>query len=300
MSATKKSSTPAPRSKVATFAARLLSTVLLWGVIASALLWGPPWVIFAVAVFFGVGTVAEYVAMALPKDRARQILLTLGSFFCLALLSWLLLPSTEGISSDRVSSYTLGGTALMIFVGLFPSLLRTPSETEFKHLTRYVFGLLWITFLYSFILRLYAMDGPENGGIVRLLFLIAVAKFTDMGAYLTGTLIGRNKMIPHVSPGKTWEGFGGALVFAIGIAVGLVLLFPDKLAPLTPATAAVAGFVIALLAVIGDLAESVVKRVCEVKDSGNWLPGIGGILDLVDSLLFAAPALWLYLLWLSS
>jgi len=263
-------------------------------------LWGPPWIILTVAVLFGAGTIAEYAVMALPKDRPRQVLLTLGSILFLAVLSWLLLRPEEGAHSEWIARFSLGGSALMIFVGFLPSLLRTPSEAEFTQLVRFAFGFFWITFLYAFILRLYAMDGPEGGGIVRLLFLIAVAKFTDMGAYLTGTLIGKNKMIPHVSPGKTWEGFGGALVFAIGIAVGLVFLFPEKLAPLTPATGALIGLVIALLAVVGDLAESVVKRVCGVKDSGHWLPGIGGILDLVDSLLFAAPALWLYLLWLSA
>src|SRR5690606_1770266 len=105
------------------------------------------------------------------------------------------------------------------------------------------------------------------------------------------SLIGRNKMIPHVSPGKTWEGFGGALVFAQLAACGLYALFPAGLALLGGWSHVVTlGFLLALLAVVGDLAESVVKRSLGVKDSGNMLPGIGGALDLIDSLCFTAPA----------
>ncbi len=136
-------------------------------------------------------------------------------------------------------------------------------------------------------------------GAFVLLWLLAVTKFTDMGAYITGSLFGKHKMIPHISPGKTWEGFFGAILFAQLAACGIYALIPEKLSALDSWRHVIAlGFLLALLAVIGDLAESVVKRSLHAKDSGNMLPGIGGGLDLIDSICFTAPALYFYLVWL--
>ena len=116
-----------------------------------------------------------------------------------------------------------------------------------------------------------------------------------MGAYLTGSLIGKHQLVPHISPKKTWEGFFGALAFSIGGGCGLVALLPQKLALIGYHHAIVLGLVLGLAAVIGDLAESLIKRSCGVKDSGRFLPGIGGALDLIDSILFTAPLLYFYM-----
>jgi phosphatidate cytidylyltransferase len=162
-------------------------------------------------------------------------------------------------------------------------------------------GFLYIAFLFNFAARI-SFGLPGEGavpGAFVLLWLLAVTKFTDMGAYITGSLIGKHKMIPHISPGKTWEGFGGALFFAQLAACGLYALLPDQLAALHSWPHVVAlGFLLAILAVVGDLAESVVKRSLQAKDSGNMLPGIGGGLDLIDSICFTAPALYFYLVWI--
>jgi phosphatidate cytidylyltransferase len=132
-------------------------------------------------------------------------------------------------------------------------------------------------------------------GQFYVLYLVAITKFSDMGAYLTGSLIGRHQMIPHISPKKTWEGFFGALVFSLLASWGMFKLMPGNLAALNWTHATVLGLLLGFAAVIGDLAESIVKRSTGVKDSGNLLPGIGGALDLVDSLLFTAPLLFFYL-----
>jgi phosphatidate cytidylyltransferase len=149
-------------------------------------------------------------------------------------------------------------------------------------------------------------NGEVPGGML-LLWLLAVTKFTDMGAYITGSLIGRHKMIPHVSPGKTWEGFGGAIFFALLAGCGLYALCKDDMPGFATGLHVLGGWghvivlsiVLCLLAVVGDLAESVVKRSLGAKDSGNMLPGIGGSLDLIDSLCFTAPALYFYLKWMT-
>jgi phosphatidate cytidylyltransferase len=125
--------------------------------------------------------------------------------------------------------------------------------------------------------------------------LIAVTKFSDMGAYLTGSAIGRHLMSPQISAKKTWEGFFGALGFALLCSLALFKLMPGHLSMLNWTHASVLGLLLGFGAVIGDLAESIVKRSTGVKDSGNLLPGIGGALDLIDSLLFTAPLLFFYL-----
>ena len=103
-------------------------------------------------------------------------------------------------------------------------------------------------------------------------------------------------MIPHISPGKTWQGLGGGFLFALIAGCGLFALLPEDLAVLGSWPTVIAlSLVLGALAVVGDLAESVLKRSIGVKDSGNTLPGIGGMLDLIDSLCFTAPALYFFL-----
>jgi phosphatidate cytidylyltransferase len=161
-----------------------------------------------------------------------------------------------------------------------------------------VLGFVYIAYMFSFVGRI-AFALPGNGtvpGAYVLIWLLAVTKFTDMGAYITGSLIGKHKMIPKVSPAKTWEGFAGALFFAQLAACGLYWLMPEQLNELHSwKHVIILGFLLAILAVIGDLAESVVKRSLNAKDSGKMLPGIGGGLDLIDSICFTAPALWFYI-----
>jgi phosphatidate cytidylyltransferase len=102
-------------------------------------------------------------------------------------------------------------------------------------------------------------------------------------------------MTPHISAKKTWEGFFGALVFALLCSLILFKLMPGHLSALTWTHATILGLLLGFGAIVGDLAESIIKRSTDVKDSGNLLPGIGGALDLLDSLLFTAPLLFFYL-----
>ena len=162
-----------------------------------------------------------------------------------------------------------------------------------------LFGLLYVLWLFNFITKIvYVTPRSPTGAVTGqfyCLYLIAVTKFSDMGAYLTGSLIGRHQLIPHISPKKTWEGFFGALAFSLFASLGLFRLMPGHLSLLNWTHAIILGLLLGFAAVIGDLAESIIKRSTGVKDSGNMLPGIGGALDLIDSLLFTAPLLFFYL-----
>src|SRR6266705_983320 len=162
-----------------------------------------------------------------------------------------------------------------------------------------LFGLLYVLWLYNFITKIVYLTPRSSTGVVTgqfyVLYLIAVTKFADMGAYLTGSAIGRHLMTPHISAKKTWEGFFGALIFALFCSLILFKLMPGHLSALTWAHATILGLLLGFGAIVGDLAESIIKRSTDVKDSGNLLPGIGGALDLLDSLLFTAPLMFFYL-----
>ena len=144
-----------------------------------------------------------------------------------------------------------------------------------------MFTLLWIPFLASFfILMEQAHDGWQ-----RVYIVIFAVTGNDTGALISGMLFGKHKMSPRVSPNKTWEGFAGGLVLGTVAAAVLAYFILDG----AWITGALVGLAAALAAVVGDLAESAIKRDISVKDMSSFLPGHGGILDRIDSMLVAAP-----------
>ncbi len=168
-------------------------------------------------------------------------------------------------------------------------------------------SILYVGGLLGFLIQLRLLSVAGNtsrGGLLAMLSMIVVVKMTDIGAYTAGRLWGRHKMAPTLSPGKTWEGIAGGLVFALagaflamgplasslGIAIG-------HEGPLHNAQVFLYAMVVGCAGIVGDLAESLLKRDAGVKDSSAWLPGFGGVLDLLDSLLVAAPAA--YFCWIS-
>ncbi|MDQ4095394.1 MAG: phosphatidate cytidylyltransferase [Actinomycetota bacterium] len=132
----------------------------------------------------------------------------------------------------------------------------------------------------------------DPGGLNLLIAFVLTVAAGDIGAYFVGTAFGRHKIAPSISPGKSWEGFVGGVLgsLAFGLLVGNVL---DELTLLDGvAIGAISGFI----SPVGDLVESLVKREIGIKDSGRILPGHGGFLDRLDAIIFAAPAVYLYLL----
>jgi phosphatidate cytidylyltransferase len=124
-------------------------------------------------------------------------------------------------------------------------------------------------------------------GIPALVLVLAAVKGTDIGAYFTGSMIGRHKLIPWLSPGKTWEGLAGGVAAAAIVAMALNAAMAIGLAV---GAAALTGVALGLIGQFGDLCESLLKRDAGLKDSASLIPEFGGVLDLVDSPLVAAPA----------
>jgi phosphatidate cytidylyltransferase len=146
-----------------------------------------------------------------------------------------------------------------------------------------LFGILYISWFFSFIIKLKYLPN----GINLVLFLVILTVGGDMGAYFIGTLLGKHLLIPRISPKKTVEGTMGGFLFTLALAVICKPLFPD----FSYTQLLIAGILIGTITPIGDLAESLFKRGCGVKDSGSCLPGLGGMLDAVT-----APILYFYII----
>jgi phosphatidate cytidylyltransferase len=157
----------------------------------------------------------------------------------------------------------------------------------------------YVGVLLSFAIQLRFVGPAGAWGMAALVSLVVVVKLSDIGAYTVGRWIGRHKLAPRLSPGKTIEGALGGLAFAAGGSwLALVILWPRISGASTPAVAAWQwlGFAVTVTAagMIGDLAESLLKRDLGRKDSSDWMPGFGGVLDLLDSVLIAAPVAYVW------
>ena len=170
-------------------------------------------------------------------------------------------------------------------------------ESRLESLKSTVFGLLYVGYLLQYLIRIITplpTDGAlsPDGRLVLALWVIATAKFCDVGALLTGLAIGKTKMAPTISPKKTWEGFVGGMITSVGIGALVAWLardlFPASLG-MDPLHAGLKAIPVAAAGIAADLVESVIKRKAAIKDSGVAIPGIGGIFDLSDSLLLASP-----------
>lgn len=298
MSATPSSPTP---SKAKVFALRTTSTVSLWALVTFVFLAGKSWAFCGLISLLALVALKEYLGMVRRSgsDAFPALSLCTAAIWCAARSFFLIMGNPAPAIIDPAALF-------VITTGAFTLQLRHPvnGKETLNAVALAVLGFVMIPFLFLFCLRIVFLEPAVDGkvaesGAFLLLWLLAVTKFTDMGAYITGSLCGKHKMIPHISPGKTWEGFVGAIIFSQLAACGLFALFPRQLAALGGYHHAIAlGFILALLAVVGDLAESVVKRALGAKDSGRFLPGIGGALDLIDSICFTAPAMFFYLQWI--
>ena len=165
-------------------------------------------------------------------------------------------------------------------------------------LARVSLTMLAVVYLGAGAALMFAIRMDGRLGVPALVLFLAAVKFTDIGAYFTGTAIGRHKLIPWLSPGKTWEGLAGGLAAAAGISVLAVWAFRHVASShlsLSYVQAAIFGVVVGGIGQFGDLSESLLKRSAQVKDSGALVPEFGGILDILDSPLLAAPAAYVLL-----
>ena len=293
------SATPSP-SQTQVFLRRLVSTVILWTAILVAMFSGHQLVsdgVFVLLVaFLALTGLLEFYGLAEKRGLAcfkitgviGGVLLMVGTF--LNVTGHL---GTANGSPARVNDFETGFLILFVLGLCLRQLFAKENPAGLTAIAVTLLGLMYVPWLLNFIQKITFFPGVE--GRYFLLYFILLTKFSDMGAYVVGSLIGRHKMIPRISPGKTWEGFGGAIVVSTGASLVFVHFLGRHMEGMNTWHAIVLGVILSSTAVIGDLIESLFKRECGAKDSGNVLPGIGGILDLLDSLLFNAPIMYLYL-----
>lgn len=205
-----------------------------------------------------------------------------------------LLPLLVGTAGILVSSYVAGEEALLVSFVLTAGgvvvwrVIDGNGAAALRDAAAGVFAAAWLPFLGGFVMLMLAM--PDGARRVLLFVLLAVA--SDVGGYVAGVLLGRHPLAPSVSPKKTWEGLGGSILLSclVGAAGVAWLLGGDPLIGVGLGLATVA------TATLGDLAESLIKRDLELKDMGTLLPGHGGVLDRLDSLLLTSPVVYLVLL----
>ena len=269
---------------------RIFSTVLLWTIIGCVLWFFRTTGALVLITLISVLTLREFYQLmhASGYDPFDKFGMTMGGFITLAPwlhaeFGWplhLLLPLSTIIFAVRL----LGE--------------RTP-ETRVESLASTLFGLVYVSVMMAYLVAIITpMAGDRitpTGRLLLCLWLVATAKFCDVGALLSGMAFGKRKMSPQISPKKTWEGAIGGVATSMGVGALIAWLARDSFpSHMTPVVAALMAAPIAILGIVSDLVESVFKRRANMKDSGATIPGIGGMFDLSDSLLLTAPVAYFF------
>ncbi|MFT4058773.1 MAG: phosphatidate cytidylyltransferase [Legionella sp.] len=259
------------------FLQRLITSLILVPLVLLLIFYGYPWLLGGIVLLIFLAAGRECLQLIPLKNRGIQI----GYLALLVLGLW---------GSSYVFSYWLV-VGLILWVLNIVAILGFPQSQNywgFPALVASVCFILLPLFIQSLVHLYYLPDG--KGLLVYLLFLIWAS---DIGAYLSGKWIGKHKLIPQVSPGKSWEGvLGGVLLAMLVAAVGsFYLAFENKLYWFFLA------FCTVIISIFGDLFISILKRRCHLKDTGSIIPGHGGILDRLDSLIAALPLFYFGLIW---
>jgi len=258
---------------------RIISSILVLTLSFLAIFFFPNWVFCGVAVFLTAMALYEFYSMV--ERKGIKVYKYFGT------LLGVLVPLFTYLEYDTKTEGMVPFAIVLCTLFIF---LRQFAKKDESHILTSsaitLFGILYISWFFSFIIKLKYLPNGSN----LVLFLIALTEGGDMAAYFTGRLAGRHLLIPRISPKKTIEGTIGGFLFTLALAFLLKPIVPE----FSNFHLLVAAILIGTIAPIGDLAESLFKRDCEVKDSGTSLPGLGGALDMVDSLLLTSPILYFY------
>lgn len=257
-----------------------------------------PWVAVPLTFFLIVVGIRElYIMYETPELKVRYPFaivagLTMALAFLFASQFYLFvrgLPHEPGI---HVKILPFEGVLLLLsVVAVFLPELFTRHENPVQNIGMALLSLVWIVLPLSVLFFVWSVQSPAQ--VLGFFILIWMA---DTAAYVFGSLFGKHKLAPEISPGKTWEGFLGSCVVTVGLAVGLSYIPFFQSAGLKVWHWIVLALLTEVFGLMGDLIESMFKRKAGVKDSGNIIPGHGGVLDRVDSILFATIPVFLFCL----
>ena len=260
---------------------RVFSTFLLWAMVAAA------------AIFFGAfGAVglavvtaflAQFEIYKIFESRGQNPMSVLGLSLGVAVS---VSPIFAGIYAFSTPDLLAPSIVILGICAILARPCGKITDTFISTMTGLVLG----PFLLSYVCLAIYRYGAGREGLLVALWIVMATKFTDMGALLAGLAFGRHKLAPSLSPKKTWEGVCGGVFLCVAssavYAYGCAQWLP---AGFTPGRAALIALPLSAIAILADLLESAFKREGKIKDSGRIIPGIGGVFDLVDSLMFCAP-----------
>lgn len=269
---------------------RILSTILLWSaVIGSLALFGPEAAVWLIAII-SFGT--QYEMYTLMEKMGRRPFKSLGTW----LGTFMILGPfyAEKHIEHPIEGLQAGIIAVTIVACCLRILVHRRVDERIETLGSTLVGLIYVPFMLTFMARMLTITETPKQGLMLILWLIVTAKFCDVGALLFGKAFGRHKMSPSTSPGKTWEGAVGGCITSIGLGFAFVHFGQAYFPPFfTPIWGGILALPIAVLSIISDLVESMMKRMAAQKDSGKFIPGIGGAFDLSDSLILTSPTAFL-------
>ena len=245
---------------------------------------------------------SEFYAMCESREHTPFRKFGMVSAVLLVLLHWAATPGTLSwfgapawIEAHVGGELVIFGLVVAVLGALWIQATKRDNDRTFESISSTLFGVLYVWFLASFLVKLRHLgpdgvlgsEGWNHSGTGFLLSCLVISKFTDIGGYLIGRKYGRHKLIPRISPNKTYEGLVGGLAMSTAAAY---LLWWSGFLPLGPAwSVAVFAILVGGMGTYGDLAESLLKRGSGRKDSDDLVPGFGGVLDVVDSPLLSAP-----------
>lgn len=254
---------------------RFLAALVGLAILLPAIVLGGPVAVEIIVVLAGIVALSEYAAMAFPEDRWFMTGATM--------LLWGVVYGSALYLPVELGPAVLGVTAVGVLM------LQTFRPGEALEGSADNAGRLWLGVAWIGLLAFLPLLRRQEDGLALLFLVLVISWLGDTGAYFAGRLFGRTKLYERISPNKTWEGAIGGVVLA---TVGTFVVREVGLPSLSVVDCLLLGPTLCLAGVAGDLAESMLKRSYQVKDSGWILPGHGGLLDRVDSLLFVAPLLY--------
>ncbi len=284
------------------FVKRTLSGAVFVAVTVGAILGGGYFSI-PLFLFFALGTLWEFYRLIWKPEQRPHDLISIGImagvlFYLGCVFDAALEKLQLNCFWDTEINYLLSRTCFLlaiVFLFLVGGLLvvKSKRESPFADWGKTVLGIFYVILPFSLVPRLALMSSQIPSRWLLLLPLL-FTWVNDTGAYCVGSLLGKHKLIPSVSPGKSVEGFIGGLFFCMLLGGFFFVIMSNQLQnkEMVAISGGICGILVALAAVLGDLVESRLKRSLGVKDSGVFLPGHGGFLDRFDSLLFTLPMMW--------
>lgn len=204
-----------------------------------------------------------------------------------------IIPLSTFFQFEPTKGWELLFIVLAVLSVFIMQLIRKDNNNAIVGIATTLFGVLYVSWLFSFLIKIrFLIPGIE--GVKLLGFILLIVKCGDMGALLVGSKFGRHPLLPRVSPSKTVEGSIGSFGFSMLAAFCAKSWIPAS-AELSIVHILLIGVFFGGLGQLGDISESLIKRDCNVKDSGKMLPALGGVLDAIDSILFSAPAFYFYM-----